>query len=99
MGSSRYKGREIINGQDFSKDKSSEEREVLTLVERAAGGDVKAFGRLYDIYLDRIYRYVYYHVKDRVVAEDLTQQVFMKTWEEISKNEWRDKPFSAWLFR
>ena len=41
MESYRYKERgEITNGRDFSKDKSSEEREVQILVGKATGGDV-----------------------------------------------------------
>lgn len=96
----RYKdSREIIKGQGFSEGKSSEDREVLILVEKAAKGQTKAFEKLYDIYIDRIYRYIYYQVRDRAVTEDLTQQVFMKAWEAISKYEWRGKPFAAWLFR
>jgi RNA polymerase sigma-70 factor (ECF subfamily) len=73
--------------------------EVRTLVEKAAAGNVEAFGELYGIYLDRIYRYVYYHVHSKETAEDLTEEVFMKAWRKIGKYRWEGHPFSAWLYR
>jgi RNA polymerase sigma-70 factor (ECF subfamily) len=69
------------------------------LTSRASGGDRDAFGQLYDRYVDRIYRYIYYKVGVTAEAEDLTSQAFMKAWEAIGQYEWRDHPFSAWLFR
>ncbi len=73
--------------------------EVRTLVEKAATGNVEAFGELYGIYLDRIYRYVFYHVHSKETAEDLTEEVFMKAWRKIGKYRWEGRPFSAWLYR
>jgi RNA polymerase sigma-70 factor (ECF subfamily) len=73
--------------------------EVRTLVEKAAAGNVEAFGELYGIYLDRIYRYVFYHVHSKETAEDLTEEVFMKAWRKIGKYRWEGRPFSAWLYR
>jgi RNA polymerase sigma-70 factor, ECF subfamily len=69
------------------------------LVPRAIAGDLKAFEKIYDIFLTRIYRYVYYHIKDKMEAEDLTQQIFMKMSTAIDKYEQRDQIFSSWVFR
>ena len=52
--------------------------EVEPLVDRAQGGDTEAFGRLYDIYADRIYRHIYYRTSNVEDARDLTQEVFLK---------------------
>jgi RNA polymerase sigma-70 factor, ECF subfamily len=69
------------------------------LVERACRGDADAFGRLYQLHLDRIYRYVYYRVGLTSEAEDLTEHVFLKAWEAIGRYESRGLPFAAWLYR
>ena len=69
------------------------------LVRQAVAGDQRAFAELYEAYFDRIYRYVYLKIGDRVEAEDMTQQVFVNALKSISGYKWQGKPFSAWLFR
>ena len=69
------------------------------LVDRARRGDADAFGRLYELHLDRIYRYIYYRVGSSNEAEDLTEHVFLKAWEAIGRYESRGLPFAAWLYR
>jgi len=69
------------------------------LAARATEGDRAAYGELYERYVDRIFRYIYFKVGDRGQAEDLTSQTFMKAWDAIGDYEWRDHPFGAWLFR
>jgi RNA polymerase sigma-70 factor (ECF subfamily) len=66
---------------------------------RAAQRDSEAFAALYDAYVDKIYKYVFYKVGGQAEAEDLTAQVFLRAWEAIGEYEWREYPFSAWLFR
>jgi RNA polymerase sigma-70 factor (ECF subfamily) len=73
--------------------------EIVSLIEKAAGGNFRAFGDLYRIYLDRIYRYVFYQVNDRMTAEDITEEVFMKAWKAIRSCKGKEKTFSAWLYR
>ncbi len=65
----------------------------------AQAGDAEAFAALYERYVDRLYRYIYYRVGNRTEAEDLTEQVFLKAWEAIRRYEERGVPFGAWLFR
>ena len=68
------------------------------LVERAKR-DSNAFGELYDRYLLQIYRFVYSRVRDQTVAEDVTQEVFMKALKSIGRYQDTGKPFSAWLYQ
>lgn len=70
-----------------------------SLVREAIEGNQEAFARLYDIYFDKIYRYVYLKVSSSAEAEDLTQDVFLKALEAISSYKWRHVPFASWLFR
>ena len=68
------------------------------LVERAKR-DPNAFAELYDRYLLQIFRFVYSRVRDQTVAEDVTQEVFMKALKSIGRYQDTGKPFSAWLYQ
>jgi len=67
------------------------------LVQKAIGHDTEAFGKLYDMHVDRVYRNIYYRVGNEADAEDLTQQVFLKAWQAIGKYKTMASPFIAWL--
>ena len=73
--------------------------DIHTLVTHARAGDTEAFGKLYDIFLDTIYRFVYFRVSTTADAEDITEQVFVSIFEHIGSYEERNLPFEAWLFR
>ena len=72
------------------------EDEILA---RAAEGDRDAFGRLYELYIDRIFNYVYYRTGNLHDAEDLTARVFQRAMNHIHSYTDRGLPFSAWLYR
>jgi RNA polymerase sigma-70 factor (ECF subfamily) len=80
--------------QNHSEEQTSDE---VLLVQRAIGRDAEAFGRLYDMHVDRVYRHIYYRVSNEQDAEDLTQQVFFKAWEAIPRYKKMASPFIAWL--
>lgn len=70
------------------------------LVERAIARDREAFGALYDLYFDRIYRYALLKVSDPAEAEDLAATVFLNAWRGIGHFVSRGPgAFGAWLFR
>ncbi|MCL4298175.1 MAG: sigma-70 family RNA polymerase sigma factor [Anaerolineae bacterium] len=69
------------------------------LIQRAVSGDPDAFATLYDTYIEQIYRFIFFRVSDEPTAEDLTSQVFIKAWDNLSSYQMRGLPFSAWLFR
>lgn len=99
MGTVRLKVREGNKVQETSGTLAGDETEIGRLVERAAGGDFEAFGEIYGIYLDRIYRYILYQVKDKMTAEDLTEEVFLKAWKGLKSYRGKGKAFSSWLYR
>lgn len=49
--------------------------------------DREAFVRAYDLYVDKIYRYVYFKVGKKEEAQDLTSEVFLKAWNYIQDNQ------------
>ena len=69
------------------------------LVKRAQQYNEEAFSELYELYFDKIYRYISLKIGNRIEAEDMTQLVFIKALHSISSFKWRGSPFSAWLFR
>ena len=77
---------------------SDEREEDAALARRAAAGDADAFGVLYDRYMDAVYRYVFYRVRNEAEAEDVTSDVFMRALRAIPKYEPR-QAFLAWLYR
>ena len=73
--------------------------DVEELVDKAIDGDGAAFGRLYDMHVDRVYRHIYYRISNTADTEDLTQQVFIKAWQAIARYKKTASPFLAWLLR
>lgn len=68
----------------------------LELVERAKGGDQRAFRTLYDMNVDRIYRLTYRMAGDRELAMDFTQEAFVRAYQRLDQFR-ADAAFSTWL--
>jgi RNA polymerase sigma-70 factor (ECF subfamily) len=68
------------------------------LVERAKN-DTQAFGELYEQYYPPIFGYALRRTASVKIAQDVTSEVFLKAFKRIGQFEWRDIPFSAWLYR
>jgi RNA polymerase sigma-70 factor (ECF subfamily) len=66
---------------------------------QAGKGNREAFGALYEMYVGRIYNYVYYRTGNPYDAEDLTARVFFRAMHHINNYQDRGLPFSAWLYR
>src|SRR4051812_15379399 len=69
------------------------------LVGLAQGGDLQAFGSIFDAYHASVYRFIASRVGRPSDAEDLTQLVFVKALEALPRYEVRGAPFGGWLFR
>ncbi|HET6340900.1 MAG TPA: sigma-70 family RNA polymerase sigma factor [Gemmatimonadota bacterium] len=68
------------------------------LVLRAQHGDGEAYGRLVELHQPRIYATLAKITLDRDLALDLTQEAFIRAWEELDGFE-RRSAFSTWLYR
>lgn len=71
------------------------EKIILTKVK---AGDKDAFGELYDLYVEKIYRFIYFKVSRVQEAEDLTSEVFLRTWQYIRDGIVVDN-INAFLYR
>jgi RNA polymerase sigma-70 factor (ECF subfamily) len=68
------------------------------LTRRILSGDAQAERHLYDAHVDRIYRLAFRMSGDATLAEDLTQDAFLRAFDRLSG--WRgDGPLGAWLHR
>lgn len=73
---------------------------LFELVQEVQNGNKNSFWNIYDILLPNIYNFVYYKVQQKELAEDLTEEVFIKVWDNLSKFKFSDNiPFSAWVYR
>jgi len=89
---------ELPNSRTEGVVSSAEREEDAALARRAGSGEAEAFGVLYDRYVDAVYRYVFYRVRNEAEAEDVTSDVFMRALRAIPKYEPR-QAFLAWLYR
>lgn len=62
--------------------------------------DPEAFASLYDLYVGRIYRFIFFKVNRKEEAEDLTSDVFLKTWQYLTeKTDKEIKSFSGLIYQ
>ena len=71
--------------------------QLVSLVEQARDGKRAAFAQLADQFHEDIFRTVFYRVRSRADAEDITQDVFLKAFQKISSIKDASK-FRGWLF-
>jgi RNA polymerase sigma-70 factor (ECF subfamily) len=65
----------------------------------ASQKDSRRFAELYERYFNRVYAFALTRTGNRAAAEDVTAETFRRALQNLAKFEWRDVPFSAWLFR
>jgi RNA polymerase sigma-70 factor (ECF subfamily) len=74
---------EIINGQ---------------VIEACQRGDRDAFRILFETYKDKVYSIAIYSIGDGSIADDVTQQIFLKLFTTIKQFR-GDSEFTTWLYR
>jgi RNA polymerase sigma-70 factor (ECF subfamily) len=70
----------------------------LADVALAAAGDRRAFERLYRTHVNRVFALCARMSGDRTLAEELTQDVFVRCWERLGSFR-GESAFGTWLFR
>jgi RNA polymerase sigma-70 factor (ECF subfamily) len=61
--------------------------------------DADAFGLLYDEYYPKVFGYVLRRIASVETTKDITSEVFLKALQSIKNFQWRNIPFSAYLYR
>jgi RNA polymerase sigma-70 factor (ECF subfamily) len=67
------------------------------IISKILDGDEDAFAEIVKIYLNQIYNFLYRLAGDRDVAEDLTQETFVKAWKNLKKFD-QKRNFKTWIF-
>jgi RNA polymerase sigma-70 factor (ECF subfamily) len=70
----------------------------LAVLRKAQRGDERAFSLIVRAYETPVYNYVLRLVGDRSLAEDLTQEVFLRVFQGLPKFSLRSK-FTTWMFQ
>jgi RNA polymerase sigma-70 factor (ECF subfamily) len=94
----RSAGRDRRDTRDVD-DTSTKDQTLADTISRSARGDAEAFGRLYDLYADRVSRYAAYLSGNRTEAEDLTADIFIKVRHKLPTFRGSQDAFLSWLLR
>ena len=71
--------------------------DVWVLVEAAQGGDMAAFGELFDQYVDMVFRFALARVGDRAQAEDIASETFVRALRRIGSVTYQGRDIGAWF--
>jgi len=58
----------------------------------------KTFSKIYDRYIDKIYRFIFLKVSSQEIAQDLTSETFLRGWESFKNGNKIENP-QAFLYR
>jgi len=71
----------------------------IHLLKDAQEGNTEAFGQIYERYAARVFRYFFAHLDNRLDAEDLTEEVFLRAWRSLPAYREQGVPFLSFIFR
>jgi RNA polymerase sigma-70 factor, ECF subfamily len=74
-----------------------DETGAWALVKASQEGDMVAFGDLFDRYYDVVFRYVLFRMGDRTLAEDITQETFVRALRRITSVSYQGRDIGAWF--
>lgn len=81
---------------ETTQSQNGREPDIQRLVQRAKK-DPKQFGRIYDLYVHRVYRFLYSQGLSRVEADDVAAQTFLDALEALPRYREQGR-FAGWLF-
>ncbi|HID92377.1 TPA: sigma-70 family RNA polymerase sigma factor [Candidatus Peregrinibacteria bacterium] len=81
---------------------SKEDAEIYIdgLVVKAQNEDIDSFSLLYDELLDPVYKFCFFRVPTKELAEDITSDVFLTVWNKLDTySKSSGIKFKSWVFR
>ena len=74
------------------------EQDLNKLLEDAKNGNTEAFGRVYDHFSRPIYKFIFFRIGHKEIAEDILADTFVKAWSKINQVS-SPKALSSWLYQ
>ena len=74
------------------------EEQLKQILRKAQDGETEAFGLIYDHFSERIYRFIYFRVGHKEIAEDVMSDTFVKAWQKINQIN-SPEALSGWLYQ
>lgn len=59
----------------------------------------KEFSKIYDTYIEKIYRFIYLKVNSKEIAQDLCSETFLKGWKAFKSQKEEIENIQAFLYR
>ena len=59
----------------------------------------REFSKIYNQYIDKIYRFVFLKVNSQEIAEDLTSETFLRCWKKFKENHQEIENHQAFLYQ
>ncbi|OGD31182.1 MAG: hypothetical protein A2V45_15300 [Candidatus Aminicenantes bacterium RBG_19FT_COMBO_58_17] len=84
--------------RDWKKSPSIPLSTLSVLIKKSQGGDEGAMEKIYEHYKRPLFNLAYRHTFDRLAAEDLLQDIFVKIFSHLGEVV-RDETFVAWMYR
>lgn len=73
------------------------DKNIISIIENCQNGRKDDFAYIYDTFVEKIYKFIYYKTGHKETAEDLTSQTFFKALDKIDTFRINDN-FSAWIY-
>lgn len=74
------------------------EEELNIAFTKAKSADSEAFARIYDFYAEPIYKFIFFRVGHKEIAEDILSDTFVKAWLKIAQVN-SVKALQSWLYQ
>src|SRR6186997_2352002 len=74
------------------------EAELKLIFQKAQNGDTEAFARLYDEFAEKLFRFIFFRVGHKEVAEDVLADTFVKAWQKLNQVH-SPEALSGWLYQ
>jgi RNA polymerase sigma-70 factor (ECF subfamily) len=84
--------------RDWKKSPSMPLSTLSVLIKRSQGGDEGAMEKIYEHYKRPLFNLAYRYTFDRLAAEDLLQDIFVKIFSHLGEVD-REETFVAWMYR